>query len=151
MWELIHHLLGSMHLLKSVDFFSYCHYFVTFQTSLWWVKGDYSSPPPPPFFPSISPLLIMLRGSSPVSMWAKWNYVLDCFRNSCLIVLLFLASLLFEDLRNQNKNQILSINDWNREREKCIPMEHRCDGRSSMIQIPIKILLEPLLCICIYS
>ena len=33
-------------------------------------------------------------------------------------------------IRNQNKNQILSINDWNREREKCIPMEHRCDGRS---------------------
>ena len=31
--------------------------------------------------------------------------------------------------RNQNKNQILSINDWNREREKCIPREFRCDGR----------------------
>ena len=31
--------------------------------------------------------------------------------------------------RNQNKNQILSINDWNREREKCIPLTNRCDGR----------------------
>ena len=31
--------------------------------------------------------------------------------------------------RSQNKNQILSINDWNREREKCIPLAFRCDGR----------------------
>ena len=31
--------------------------------------------------------------------------------------------------RNDNKNQILSINDWNREREKCIPSGYRCDGR----------------------
>ena len=26
--------------------------------------------------------------------------------------------------------QILSINDWNREGEKCIPLRFRCDGRS---------------------
>ena len=26
--------------------------------------------------------------------------------------------------------QILSINDWNREQEKCIPLRFRCDGRS---------------------
>ena len=25
--------------------------------------------------------------------------------------------------------QILSINDWNREKEKCIPLRFRCDGR----------------------
>ena len=72
-------------------------------------------------------------------------------RSIVIIVFLFLVSLPFKKLRNQNKNQILSINDWNREREKCIPMEHRCDGRSIMIKIHIKILLEPFLCICIYS
>ena len=27
--------------------------------------------------------------------------------------------------------QILSINDWNREEEKCIPLSFRCDGRSN--------------------
>ena len=64
-------------------------------------------------------------------------------RSIVIIVFLFLVSLPFKKLRNQNKNQILSINDWNREREKCIPMEHRCDGRSIMIKIHIKILLEP--------
>lgn len=31
--------------------------------------------------------------------------------------------------RAENRNQILSINDWNREREKCIPAARRCDGR----------------------
>ena len=33
--------------------------------------------------------------------------------------------------KNENKNQILSINDFNKEREKCIPKYYRCDGRSS--------------------
>ena len=32
--------------------------------------------------------------------------------------------------KNENKNQILSINDFNKEREKCIPKYYRCDGRS---------------------
>ena len=85
MWEFIHHLLGSMHLLKSVDLLTYCHYFVTFQTSLWRVKGDYSSPN---LSFHQSPL-IMLWGSSPMPKWATWNCVLDCFCNgfviSCLI------------------------------------------------------------------
>jgi len=31
--------------------------------------------------------------------------------------------------KNENKNQILSINDFNKEREKCIPKYYRCDGR----------------------
>ena len=31
--------------------------------------------------------------------------------------------------KNENKNQILSINDFNKEREKCIPLYYRCDGR----------------------
>ena len=33
--------------------------------------------------------------------------------------------------KNENKNQILSINDFNKEREKCIPKYYRCDGRSN--------------------
>ena len=33
--------------------------------------------------------------------------------------------------KNENKNQILSINDFNKEREKCIPLYYRCDGRCS--------------------
>ena len=33
--------------------------------------------------------------------------------------------------KNENKNQILSINDFNKEREKCIPLYYRCDGRFS--------------------
>jgi len=31
--------------------------------------------------------------------------------------------------KNENKNQILSINDFNKESEKCIPLYYRCDGR----------------------
>lgn len=31
--------------------------------------------------------------------------------------------------KNENKNQILSINDFNKESEKCIPKYYRCDGR----------------------
>ena len=31
--------------------------------------------------------------------------------------------------KNENKNQILSINDFNKEKEKCIPSYYRCDGR----------------------
>ena len=31
--------------------------------------------------------------------------------------------------RNENKNQILSINDFNKEDQKCIPRHYRCDGR----------------------
>jgi len=31
--------------------------------------------------------------------------------------------------KNENKNQILSINDFNKEKEKCIPLYYRCDGR----------------------
>ena len=85
MWEFIHHLLGSMRLLKSVSLLTYCNYFVTFQTSLWRVKGDYSSPN---LSFHQSPL-IMLWGSSPLPKWATWNCVLDCFCNgfviSCLI------------------------------------------------------------------
>ena len=34
--------------------------------------------------------------------------------------------------KNENKNQILSINDFNKEREKCIPRYYRCDGRSNL-------------------
>ena len=35
-----------------------------------------------------------------------------------------------EFLKNQiSPPQILSINDWNREQEKCIPLSFRCDGR----------------------
>lgn len=30
---------------------------------------------------------------------------------------------------SENTHQILSINDWNREKEKCIPLRFRCDGR----------------------
>ena len=33
--------------------------------------------------------------------------------------------------KNENKNQILSINDFNKESEKCIPKYYRCDGRSN--------------------
>ena len=30
---------------------------------------------------------------------------------------------------NENRNQILTINDFNKEKEKCIPNNFRCDGR----------------------
>ena len=33
--------------------------------------------------------------------------------------------------KNENKNQILSINDFNKEPQKCIPLYYRCDGRFS--------------------
>ena len=31
--------------------------------------------------------------------------------------------------KNENRNQILTINDFNKETEKCIPNQFRCDGR----------------------
>ena len=31
--------------------------------------------------------------------------------------------------KNENRNQILTINDFNKEEEKCIPSNFRCDGR----------------------
>jgi len=31
--------------------------------------------------------------------------------------------------KNENRNQILTINDYNKEKEKCIPNHFRCDGR----------------------